>query len=107
MEHTYEELGNKTVAQLKELARGIENEALRGYSTMHKEQLLQALCKALAIEANEHPAVVGSDKGLIKAQIRKLKLEREAAVEAHDYGQLKLIRRKVRGLKRKIRKATV
>jgi DNA polymerase/3'-5' exonuclease PolX len=107
MEHTYEELGNKTVAQLREMAKGIENEALRGYSTMHKEQLLQALCKALTIDAREHHEVVGVDKGRIKAQIRKLKVARDAALEAHDHGQLKMIRRKVHGLKRRVRKATV
>ena len=74
---------------------------------MHKEHLIPALCTALGIEAHHHHEVVGIDKGKIKAQIRALKVERNAALEAHDHAELKKVRRKIRGLKRKIRKATV
>jgi hypothetical protein len=107
MEHTFEELREKTVAQLREIAKGIEHDALRGYSTMHKEQLVQALCKALGFEAHERHAVVGVDKSQIKAQIRKLKTDRDTALKARNPKKLKVIRRNIRLLKRKIRKATV
>lgn len=106
-EHTYEELRGKTVAQMRDLAKGIEHDAVRGYSTMHKEELLSALCEALGVEAHEHHEVVGLDKGRIKARIRALKKERDAAIEAHDSEQLKAVRRKIHRLKRKIRGATV
>ena len=107
MAHTYEELHGMTVAQLREVAEGIEHDALHGYSTMHKEELLPALCTALGIEAHEHHEVVGIDKGKVKEQIRALKAERDQLVETGDSKQLQRVRRKIRGLKRKIRKATV
>jgi hypothetical protein len=107
MAHTYEELHGMTVAQLREVAEGIEHDALHGYSTMHKEDLLPALCTALGIEAHEHHEVVGIDKGKVKEQIRALKAERDQLEEAGDSKQLKRVRRKIRGLKRKIKKATV
>ncbi len=97
MEHTYEELHKLTVAELRDIAQGIEHEALQGYSTMHKEQLLPALCNALGIEAHVHHEVVGIDKAKVKARIRALKAQRDEALEAKD---------RVR-LKRKIRRATV
>ncbi len=107
MAHTYEELHQKTVAQMRAIAKGMDHEALRGYTTMHKEQLLLALCKALGLEAHEHHEVVGVDKARIKQQIRQLKVERDAALEAHDSKELKVIRRRIHRLKRKIHKATV
>jgi hypothetical protein len=107
MEHTFHELKTKTVAQLREIAAEIEHEVLHGHTTMHKEELVQALCTALGIEAHEHHDVVGVDKSAVKAQIRGLKAERTAALEAGDHAQLKLVRRRIHRLKRKIRKATV
>ncbi len=52
MEHTFEELHKKTVADLREIAAGIEHDALHGHTTMHKDPLLKALCTALGIEAH-------------------------------------------------------
>jgi DNA-binding IclR family transcriptional regulator len=106
-EHTYEELSRMTVAQMREIAKELEHDAVRGHSTMHKEHLLQALCTALGIEAHEHHEVVGVDKSAIKAKIRKLKANRVAALEARDRAQLKRVRRQIRHLKRRVHKATV
>lgn len=107
MSYTFEELHAKTVAQLREIATGIEHDALSGYTTMHKEDLLQALCTALGIEAHVHHEVVGIDKAKIKAQIRELKQQRDSAVASGDKKELKQIRRRIHRLKRKIRRATV
>jgi hypothetical protein len=107
MEHTFHDLKAKTVAQLREIAAEIEHEALHGHTTMHKADLVQALCTALGIEAHEHHDVVGVDKAPLKTQIRGLKAERDAALEAGDHARLKLVRRRIHRLKRKIRKATV
>lgn len=107
MAHTYEELSQKTVAQLREIAEGIEHDALHGYTTMHKDQLLLALCQALGIEAHELHKVVGVNKTRIKQQIRALKQQRDAALAAHDSAELKRIRRQIHRLKRHIKKATV
>lgn len=107
MEHTFEELEKKTVADLREIAKDIDHDSLKGCSTMHKEQLLKALCKAIGIDTHEHHETVGIDKKQIKAQIQALKVQRGAALEARDHKKLKLTRRKIHRLKRAIRRAMV
>ncbi|HSF16898.1 MAG TPA: hypothetical protein VLK65_15215 [Vicinamibacteria bacterium] len=106
MEHSYEELKSKTVAQLREIADGMDNEALRGNKTMHKDQLVLALCSALGIDAHAHHAVVGIDKTKIKAQIRAMKAKRAAAIQSKDASALKRVRHNVKRLKQKIKRAT-
>jgi DNA-binding IclR family transcriptional regulator len=103
---TYEQLKHQTVAELREMAKGIDHEAVQGYTQMNKEHLLTALSKALGIQ-HEHHEVVGVDKASIKARIRQLKTQRAAALEAHDNAQLKVVRRTIHRLKRRIHKATV
>ena len=108
MAYTYEELKHKTVEQLREIAKGLDHEAVRGYTQMNKEHLLPAICKALGIEAHaEHHVAGGFDKGASKAKLRALKAERTKALEAHDHEQLKSVRRQMHRLKRRIREATV
>lgn len=107
MAHTYEELKHKTVAELREIAAGLEHEAVKGHTQLNKDQLLPALCQALGIEAHAHHQVVGIDKAAIKGKIKTLKKQRAEALTAHDHGQLKQIRRHIHRLKRTIRKATV
>jgi hypothetical protein len=105
-EVTYEQLKHKTVAELRDLAKGIDHEAVQGYTQMNKDHLLVGLSKALGIQ-HEHHSVVGVDKSSIKARIRELKTQRATALEAHDPAQLKVVRRSIHRLKRRIRKATV
>lgn len=107
MAHTYEELHKMTVSQLRDVAKDVEHDAVHGYSTMHKEQLLLALCEALGIEAHVHHEVVGIDKARVKSQIKALKVVRDEILASGDSKELRRIRRRIRGLKRKIRKATV
>jgi len=107
VDYTFEEIKEKTVAQLREIAEKIDHQALHGYKSMHKEKLQLALCQALGIEARVHRQVVGIDKKEIKAQIRELKAECGAALKAHDHKRLKMIRRKIHRLKRSIRKEAV
>jgi hypothetical protein len=106
MAYTFEELKHKTVAELREIAKGIEHEAVRGYTQMNKEHLLAAISDALGIQ-HEHHEVVGVDKASIKARIKDLKKKREEALAAHDHDQLKVVRRTIHRLKRQIHKATV
>ncbi len=106
MAYTFEELKHKTVADLRDIAKGIEHEAVQGYTQMNKEHLLRALSTALGIK-HEHHDVVGVDKSAIKSRIRELKAQREAAIAAHDSAQLKVVRRTIHRLKRRIHKATV
>ncbi len=55
----------------------------------------------------ESPAVVNKEKSKLKVQIRELKSQRDAALEAHDHVQLKAIRGRIRTLKRKVRRIAV
>ena len=105
-ELTYEQLRHKNLAELREMAKGSGNEIVQGYTQMNKEHLVGALAKALGIQ-HEHHSVVGIDKSSIKARIRELKTQREAALASHDHAQLKVVRRSIHRLKRRIHKATV
>jgi len=106
MPYTIEELKHKTLADLRDIAKGIEHDAVQGYTQMNKQHLISGLAKALGIQ-HEHHDVVGVDKSTIKARIRELKTQREAALAAHDRAQLKVVRRTIHRLKRRIHKATV
>jgi len=109
MAHTYEELHKKTIDELREMAKGLDHEAVKGFTQMNKEHLLPALCKALGVEMKKHPhhVPVGIDKPPIKARMRELKAAKQKAVEAGDAKQRKQIRRQYHRLNRKIRGATV
>ena len=104
--YTFEELKHKTVAELRDIAKGMDHESVQGYTQLNKDHLLVALAKALGIQ-HEHHSVVGVDKSGIKARIRELKTQRAAAIAAHDHAQLKVVRRTIHRLKRQIHKATV
>lgn len=107
MAYTFHELKEKNLVQLREMAAGIQHEALQGYTQLNKEHLLVQLCKALNIDTHDHHQVVGIDKTTVKKQIRELKSTRNEALVAHDSNKLKEIRRKIHGLKRRIHRATV
>ncbi len=100
---TYDELKKKTIAELRELAKGMPHEAVQGYTQMNKEHLLPAICRALGIDTHEHHAATGINKAAVKAQLRELKAERDAAVEAHDGGRLHAIRRHIHQLNHQLR----
>ena len=94
MAHTYEELKKKTVAELREMAAGLDHEAVQGYTQLNKEHLLPALCRALGIEAFEHHvAEANTEKQMIKAKMRELKAEADRARDSGDYEKLHELRR--------------
>jgi len=103
---TIEELKHKNIAELREMAKGLEHEAVQGYTQLNKEHLVIALAKALGIQHTHHD-VIGVDKASIKKRIRELKIKREAALTAHNHAELKAVRRNIHRLKRQINKATV
>ena len=105
-ELTFEQLRHKTLAELRDMAKDIQHDAVQGYTQLNKEHLVVAIANALGIQ-HEHHSVVGIDKTSIKARIRELKTQRAAAIEAHDRAQLKTVRRTIHRLKRRIHKATV
>ena len=104
MAHTYEELKKKTVAELREMAAGIDHEAVKGYTQLNKDHLLPALCKALGIEAFEHHvAEANAEKVLIKSQMRELKAAAAKARESGDHDALHRLRRQYHGLNHALR----
>jgi len=103
MAHTYQELKGKTVAELRELAKTIQHDAVLGYSQMNKDRLLPALCRALNIDMAEHHVAQGIDKPAIKSKMRELKRKRDEALESHDSEALKSVRRQLHALNREIR----
>ena len=104
MAYTYDELKEKTIAELREIAKDVANDAVQGFSQMNKEHLLPALCGALGVDTLEHHVAVGIDKPALKAKIKTLKLERDAALVAHDHDALKNVRRQIHRITRDIRR---
>ncbi len=107
MAYTYKELKSKTVAQLREIASGIEHEAVKGYTQLNKDHLLKAICAALNIDTFEHHRAVGIEKDKIKKRIRELKKERDAAIAEKQRDKLKQVRAEIKQLKRTLRKSMV
>ena len=103
MAYTYHELKEKTILELRDIAKDVRHEAVQGFSQMNKEHLLPALCGALGILIHDHVVVVGIDKPAIKAKMKALKEKRDAAVGSHDHDGLKSLRRQIHRLNRQIR----
>ena len=105
MAYTYHDLKLKTIADLREIAKGVENQdAVQGFSQMNKDHLLPALAKVLGIPMHEHHEAVGIDKPALKAKIRALKVKRDEALAAHDHDTLKNVRRQIHRVNRDIRR---
>ena len=107
MDYTFEKLKKMTVAQLREIAKDTDHEAVQGYSQLNKEHLLKALCTALKIEMTTKHKAVGIDKTSIKAAIKDLKKKRDTILPEHNSKKLKVVRNKIHRLKRKLHKAAV
>lgn len=103
MAHTYEELKKKTVAELRDIAKDIQHDAVQGFTQMNKDHLLPAICKALGIEAFEHHAADSGQKAKIKARMRELKAAREKAMGTGDPAKLHALRREYHGLNHSLR----
>src|SRR5687767_10928196 len=103
MTHTYEELKHMTVAELREIAKDVEHEAVQGYSQLNKDHLLVALCKALGIDTHAHHRTVGIDKAAIKVKIHELQKKRDEVLASKSRDGLKPILRQIHALKRTIR----
>ena len=106
-QYTHEQLRHLTVAELREIAGGIEHDAVVGYTQLRKDEIVHGICVALGIDEVEHHKVIGLDKAAVKEKIQSLKAERATALEGGDAAALKMARKKIRRLKRRIRKATV
>ena len=99
-EYKYEQLKDMKVTELRDIAKDV-TPAIEGYTTMHKDHLLPALCKALNIHI--HHAAEGAEKTRIKAVIRKVKARRNEAMTKKDLKQQALAREQIHTLKRRLR----
>jgi hypothetical protein len=106
-ERAYEELKHKTVAQLREIAAGIEHDAVKGHTQLNKEHLIVAICKALNIDTFTHHHAEGIDTVVVKSKLKELKKRRDEALAEHDHKRLKDMRREIHSLKVKIHRAAV
>ncbi len=105
---TYEELKEKTVAELRDIAKGLNHDAVHGFSQMNKEHLLPAICTALSIDLHQHHhTVFGIDKASLKAKMRALQQQRDEALEEHDSERLRVLRRQIHRLNHQIRSHTI
>jgi hypothetical protein len=93
MAHTYEGLKKMTLAQLREVAKDVQHDAVQGYTQMNKDHLLPALCQALGIDAHEHHVAHSDIKFVTRSRMRELRARREEALRAGDHQALHLIRR--------------
>jgi hypothetical protein len=107
MSHTFEELKHKTVVELREIAKGIEHDAVQGATQMNKDHLLKALCTALGLDGHVHHHAVGIDKAAIKAKIHALQKRRDEILASKDKKELHGVLREIHNFKKRIRRAMV
>ena len=103
MAFTYHELKEKTIKELRDIAKDVPHDAVRGFSQMNKEHLLPAICNVLGIEIGHHHVVAGFDKSAIKARMKSLHAERDKALEEHDSARLKEVRGELHALNHRLR----
>ena len=107
MAYTFPELKQKPLAELREIAAGIEHEAVKGYTQLNKDHLLEALCKALSIDMHVHHEVKGVDKAAVNAKIREWQKKRDEALAAKDRKKLKVALDHIPHFKHHLRRAMV
>ena len=108
MAHTYEELKHKTVAELREIAKGLEHEAVKGYTQMNKDHLLVGVCKALGLDTHvHHHHEAGAERDKIKAKIKTLKKKRDEILASKSRDGLNPVLREIHGLKHRLRRPTL
>jgi hypothetical protein len=105
MAHTYEELKKKTIAELRDIAKDIQHEAVQGYTQLNKEHLLPALCKALGIDSHAHHAAAIAEKAAVKTKMREIRAEKAKALEGGDYDRVRQLRRHYHRLNHSLRTA--
>jgi hypothetical protein len=97
----WHDLEKMKVSDLRELAK--DKTELEGLSGLHKEEVVAKLAEAMGI-SRPHRVVEGTAKAPLKARIRELRIERQAALDAGDPKRLMGVRREIRRLKRRPRR---
>jgi hypothetical protein len=94
-------LHKMTAIELREVAKDIPQ--ITGAHGMNKEELLAAIKEAKGI-VDKVVKKASKEKKELKQQIRDLKAQREAAIEAKDKKLATVTRRRISRLKKKTRK---
>jgi hypothetical protein len=97
----WHELEKMKVTELREMAK--EKTEITGVIGLRKDQLVEALAKAMGIE-KPHKVAHGEEKSKIKVQIRAVKKARDEAMAAKDAETLRRTRVKIHRLKRQLRR---
>jgi DNA-binding IclR family transcriptional regulator len=103
MAHTYEDLKKKSLAELREIAKDLQHDAVQGYTQMNKDHLLPAVCQALGIDMHVHHGAHAASLSGVRHRMKELKAKRQAAVDAHDHDTLRAIRREYHRLNHRLR----
>ena len=99
----YHELQKTRVSDLRNLMKE-HLPSVQGVIGMKKEELVAQLAARLGIEPPHKHVAAGLGKRKIKAEIRELKVKREAALAAHDRAELQKYRRLIHRRKRRLRR---
>ena len=99
----YHDLQKTRVGDLRDMAHE-KMPDVQGLVGMKKEELVDMLAEHLGIEKPHKHVAAGLGKRAIKAEIREMKLKRQAALEAGDPAELKKYRRLIHRRKRKLRR---
>lgn len=106
MTYTFPELKKKTLAEVREIAKGLTPQ-VQGYTQMNKEHLIEAICKQLNIDMHTHHVVKGIDKVAVKAKIKEWQKKRDEALAAHDRKSLRVALDHIHSFKHQLRKSMV
>jgi len=99
----FHELQKTRVADLREMMKEhLPN--VQGVIGLKKDELVEHLAEHLGIEKPHKHVAAGLGKRKIKAEIKDLRLKRDAALEAHDSAELKKYRRLIHRRKRRLRR---
>lgn len=99
----YHDLQKTRVIDLREMMKEHLPE-VTGVTAKKKEELVDLLAEKLGIEKPHKHVAAGLGKRAIKAEIRELKLKRQAALEAKDSQELQKYRRLIHRRKRRLRR---
>ena len=99
----YHDLQKTRVADLREMMKEHLPD-VEGVIGLKKEALVDQLAEKLGIEKPHKHVAAGLGKRAIKAEIRELKVKRQAALEARDADELKKYRRQIHRRKRRLRR---
>ena len=97
----FHDLQKSRVVDLREMMKEHLPE-VKGITGLKKDELIEQLADKLGIEKPHKHVAAGLGKRAIKAEIRELKLKRQAALEAKEYDELKKIRRQIHRSKRRL-----